>query len=184
MLLIGGFTIAAALSKTRMDVIMATRILNLAGTRPSVVLLSQMAVATFASMWISNVAAPTLCFALIKVGSCYLPRLSMPWTLTFCAAPAHHIQASLRLQLYALPHCALFHTTSEGICSTAFHLDRNRARVQHRRNGLAYLFASKSHRPRCHGAASRLAPMVRHLSSRRIVFCSSCALSVLRCAKH
>jgi len=35
MLLIGGFTIAAALSKTRMDVIMATRILNLAGTKPS-----------------------------------------------------------------------------------------------------------------------------------------------------
>jgi phosphate transporter len=26
-----------------------------------------MCVATFASMWISNVAAPTLCYALIKV---------------------------------------------------------------------------------------------------------------------
>jgi phosphate transporter len=69
MLLIGGFTIAAALSKTRMDAIMAKRILNLAGTSPSMVLLSQMGVATFASMWISNVAAPTLCFALIKVRS-------------------------------------------------------------------------------------------------------------------
>ncbi|KAK4688593.1 phosphate transporter, partial [Tremellales sp. Uapishka_1] len=66
MLLIGGFTIAAVLSKTRLDVMTATRILNAAGTRPSVVLLVLMFVATFASMWISNVAAPTLCYALIK----------------------------------------------------------------------------------------------------------------------
>lgn len=66
MLLIGGFTIAAVLSKTRLDVMTATRVLNAAGTRPSVVLLCLMCVATFASMWISNVAAPTLCYALIK----------------------------------------------------------------------------------------------------------------------
>lgn len=67
MLLIGGFTIAAVLSKTRLDVMTATRILNAAGTKPSVVLLVLMLVATFASMWISNVAAPTLCYALVKV---------------------------------------------------------------------------------------------------------------------
>jgi len=67
MLLIGGFTIAAVLSKTRLDVMTATRVLNAAGTKPSVVLLVLMFVATFASMWISNVAAPTLCYALIKV---------------------------------------------------------------------------------------------------------------------
>ncbi|CED82330.1 Na /dicarboxylate, Na /tricarboxylate and phosphate transporters [Phaffia rhodozyma] len=66
MLLIGGFTIAAALSKTHMDVIMAKKVMTLAGQKPSMVLLSQMFLATFASMWISNVAAPTLCFALIK----------------------------------------------------------------------------------------------------------------------
>nr|ODN89069.1 phosphate transporter [Cryptococcus depauperatus CBS 7841] len=66
MLLIGGFTIAAVLSKTRLDVMTATRILNAAGSKPSVVLLVLMTVATFASMWISNVAAPTLCYALIK----------------------------------------------------------------------------------------------------------------------
>ncbi|WVQ99989.1 hypothetical protein IAU59_007132 [Kwoniella sp. CBS 9459] len=66
MLLIGGFTIAAVLSKTRLDVMTASRILNAAGTKPSVVLLVLMFVATFASMWISNVAAPTLCYALIK----------------------------------------------------------------------------------------------------------------------
>ena len=69
MLLIGGFTIAAVLSKTRLDVMTATRILNAAGTHPSVVLLVLMSVATFASMWISNVAAPTLCYALVKVRS-------------------------------------------------------------------------------------------------------------------
>ncbi len=67
MLLIGGFTIAAVLSKTRLDVMTVTRVLNAAGTKPSVVLLCLMFVATFASMWISNVAAPTLCYALIKV---------------------------------------------------------------------------------------------------------------------
>ncbi|ORY35603.1 SPX domain-domain-containing protein [Naematelia encephala] len=66
MLLIGGFTIAAVLSKTRLDVMTASRILNAAGTKPSVVLLVLMFVATFASMWISNVAAPTLCYALVK----------------------------------------------------------------------------------------------------------------------
>ncbi|KIP11029.1 hypothetical protein PHLGIDRAFT_114938 [Phlebiopsis gigantea 11061_1 CR5-6] len=66
MLLIGGFTIAAALSKTNIDRVLITRVLALAGTRPSVVLLAFMGVACFASMWISNVAAPTLCFTLIK----------------------------------------------------------------------------------------------------------------------
>ncbi|KAG8740729.1 low-affinity phosphate transporter [Ceratobasidium sp. 414] len=67
MLLIGGFTIASALSKTNIDRVLITRVLSVAGTRPSVVLLSFMGVSCFASMWISNVAAPTLCFTLIKV---------------------------------------------------------------------------------------------------------------------
>ncbi|KIR29057.1 phosphate transporter [Cryptococcus deuterogattii 99/473] len=49
MLLIGGFTIAAVLSKTRLDVMTATRILNAAGSNPSVVLLVLMSVATFAT---------------------------------------------------------------------------------------------------------------------------------------
>jgi phosphate transporter len=40
--------------------------MNAAGSNPSVVLLVLMFVATFASMWISNVAAPTLCYALIR----------------------------------------------------------------------------------------------------------------------
>jgi phosphate transporter len=66
MLLIGGFTISSALSKTSIDRILITRVLSFAGTRPSIVLLAFMCVSCFASMWISNVAAPTLCFTLIR----------------------------------------------------------------------------------------------------------------------
>ncbi|KZO91147.1 Sodium/sulfate symporter [Calocera viscosa TUFC12733] len=66
MLLIGGFTIASALSKSNIDRLLVTRLLSLAGTRPSIVILSFMSVACFASMWISNVAAPTLCYSLIR----------------------------------------------------------------------------------------------------------------------
>ncbi|GJJ08647.1 hypothetical protein Clacol_002866 [Clathrus columnatus] len=68
MLLIGGFTIAAALSKTGIDRLLITRVLSLAGKRPNVVILTFMGVSCFASMWISNVAAPTLCFTLIQLG--------------------------------------------------------------------------------------------------------------------
>ncbi|KAF8754114.1 Sodium:sulfate symporter transmembrane region [Rhizoctonia solani] len=85
MLLIGGFTISSALSKTNIDRVLITRVLSIAGTRPSVVLLSFMAVSCFASMWISNVAAPTLCFTLIKPilrtlpqGSSFAPCLILP----------------------------------------------------------------------------------------------------------
>lgn len=52
LLLIGGFTIAAALSKSNIDRVLITRVLSLAGTRPSVVLLAFMGVSCFASMWI------------------------------------------------------------------------------------------------------------------------------------
>lgn len=67
MLLIGGFTLAAALSKHNIDKVVAAKVLSLAGTRPSTVLLAYMGVACFASMWISNVAAPVLCYSLIQV---------------------------------------------------------------------------------------------------------------------
>ncbi|KAF7773130.1 hypothetical protein Agabi119p4_5297 [Agaricus bisporus var. burnettii] len=66
MLLIGGFTIASALSKTNIDRVLITRVLSFAGTKPKTVLLAFMFVSCFASMWISNVAAPTLCFTLIR----------------------------------------------------------------------------------------------------------------------
>ncbi|CAG8561968.1 6950_t:CDS:2 [Racocetra fulgida] len=63
MLLLGGFAIAAALSKYHIAKVMATFLLSKAGTRPSMVLLVNMFVATFLSMWISNVAAPVFSFA-------------------------------------------------------------------------------------------------------------------------
>ncbi|KAH7906949.1 SPX domain-containing protein [Hygrophoropsis aurantiaca] len=66
MLLIGGFTISSALSKTNIDRMLITRVLSLAGSKPNSVLLAFMGVSCFASMWISNVAAPTLCFTLIR----------------------------------------------------------------------------------------------------------------------
>lgn len=65
MLLLGGFAIAAALSKHFIAKQLAVAILSRVGRRPRDVLLANMLVATFASMWISNVAAPVLCFSLI-----------------------------------------------------------------------------------------------------------------------
>lgn len=68
MLLLGGFTIAAALSKYNIAKMMATFVLSKAGTKPRNVLITNMFVAMFASMWISNVAAPVLCYSIIQVG--------------------------------------------------------------------------------------------------------------------
>lgn len=67
MLLIGGFTLAAALSKCKIDKRLATLVLSKAGTKPSTVLLANMFVAAFASSLISNVAAPVLCYSIIEV---------------------------------------------------------------------------------------------------------------------
>ncbi|TGZ80999.1 SPX domain-containing protein [Ascodesmis nigricans] len=66
MLLLGGFTLAAALSKYGIAKRMAVFVLAKAGTRPRTVLITNMFVAMFASMWISNVAAPVLCFSIIQ----------------------------------------------------------------------------------------------------------------------
>ena len=67
MLLLGGFTIAAALSKFQIAKLLATLVLSKAGTRPRTVLLTNMFVALILSMWISNVASPVLCFSIIQV---------------------------------------------------------------------------------------------------------------------
>ncbi|KAL8824275.1 MAG: hypothetical protein Q9191_005168 [Dirinaria sp. TL-2023a] len=66
MLLLGGFTIAAALSKYSIAKLMATFVLSKAGTRPRTVLITNMFVALVTSMWISNVASPVLCFSIIQ----------------------------------------------------------------------------------------------------------------------
>jgi phosphate transporter len=70
MLLLGGFTLAAALSKCNIDKRIATFVLSKAGTEPKTVLIANMAVAAVASMLISNVAAPVLCFGIIEVSPC------------------------------------------------------------------------------------------------------------------
>lgn len=67
MLLLGGFAIAAALSKYDIARRMATFVLSKAGTKPQVVLLTNMFVSMVLSMWISNVAAPVLCYSIIQV---------------------------------------------------------------------------------------------------------------------
>ena len=66
MLLLGGFTLAAALSKCKIDKRLATLVLSKAGTQPRTVLIANMFVAAFASMLISNVAAPVLCYSIIE----------------------------------------------------------------------------------------------------------------------
>ena len=66
MLLLGGFTIAAALSKYHIAKMMATLVLSKAGTKARTVLLTNMFVSMFLSMWISNVASPVLCFSIIQ----------------------------------------------------------------------------------------------------------------------
>ena len=67
MLLLGGFTIAAALSKHNVAKRMATFVLSKAGTKPRVVLLTSMFIAMVSSMLISNVAAPVLCYSILQV---------------------------------------------------------------------------------------------------------------------
>lgn len=65
MLLIGGFSIAAALSKHNIAKALASTIAVQCGSGIRTVLLVNMALATVASMWISNVAAPVLCYSLV-----------------------------------------------------------------------------------------------------------------------
>lgn len=66
LLLLGGFTLAAALSKYLIAKLISTWILLKAGTRPAVVLITVMGVALFALMWVSNVAAPVLCYLIVQ----------------------------------------------------------------------------------------------------------------------
>lgn len=65
MLLLGGFAMAAALSKNNITKAVATAVLSRVGRRPGVVLFATMGVTNFLSMWISNVAAPVIVFTVI-----------------------------------------------------------------------------------------------------------------------
>lgn len=66
MLLIGGFSIASALSKHGISKRIATFVLGKAGRNPGTVLIVIMALTTVSSMFISNVAAPVLMFTLVQ----------------------------------------------------------------------------------------------------------------------
>ncbi|EGV62249.1 member of the phosphate permease [Yamadazyma tenuis] len=66
MILVGGFALAAALSKYNIAKILSSWILSLVGTKPRNILLTIMMVSLFLSMWISNVATPVLCYSLIQ----------------------------------------------------------------------------------------------------------------------
>lgn len=65
LLLLGGFSIAAALSKHNIAPLLATSISQRFGSDMRTVVLVNMIIATGASMWISNVAAPVLCYSLL-----------------------------------------------------------------------------------------------------------------------
>lgn len=66
MVLLAGFTLAAALSKYNIAKVSASYILSIAGSRPRNLLIVVMAVVFFLSIWISNVAAPVLTYSLIQ----------------------------------------------------------------------------------------------------------------------
>lgn len=91
LMLLGGFSIAAALSKYGIAKAFASHVLSRAGTRPRWVLLAIMFVAAFLCMWISNVATPVLCFSLINPilrtlpdGSAVAPCLLLGIALASC----------------------------------------------------------------------------------------------------
>ena len=130
MLLLGGFTIAAALSKYSIAKLMATFVLSKAGTRPRTVLITNMFVALVASMWISNVAAPVLCFSIIQVCFEEIDIVS-PANLR---APANTPKSSCRFQFFQSPHT------------------RHCPRVEHWRRGLTHRFSAK------HNSSTKHAP--------------------------
>lgn len=66
MVLLAGFTLAAALSKYNIAKVLASYLLTAAGTKPRNVLIVVMGVVFFLSMWISNVASPVLTYSLIQ----------------------------------------------------------------------------------------------------------------------
>jgi hypothetical protein len=163
-LLLGGFTIAAVLSKTRLDVMTASRVLNAAGSKPSVVLLVLMCIATFASMWISNVAAPTLCYALIKVGfrRVWVRRSD---SLISCCSPS---PTSYHRSLRSLDALSLvFLVAIKGDyhqLNPSRPIDCHRPSIQYWWTSLAHLVSSESHWSGCHGPTLVVATMVRHLT--------------------
>jgi len=74
MLVLGGFAISAAFSKCRFEVLIARALQLRLGHRPRYFMLAFMLLGMFLSMWISNVAAPVLCTAVLLPIIHDLPR--------------------------------------------------------------------------------------------------------------
>ncbi|GAA5804679.1 hypothetical protein HPULCUR_010182 [Helicostylum pulchrum] len=114
MLLLGGFTIAAALNKYGIAKALASFVLSKAGTRPSRVLIVNMLVASMASMWISNVASPVLCLSLIQpilrnlpegssFGPCLIMGIALASNLGGIASPIASPQNVIAIQNMSPP---------------------------------------------------------------------------------
>lgn len=114
MLLLGGFAIAAALNKYGIAKSLASFVLSKAGTRPSNVLIVNMLVASMASMWISNVAAPVLCLSLIQpilrtlppdssFGPCLIMGIALASNLGGIASPIASPQNVIAIQNMSPP---------------------------------------------------------------------------------
>lgn len=110
MVLIGGFAIAAALSKHGIAKAFAATVLSKAGSRPRWVILTNMYLATFLSMWISNVATPVLCFSLAdpilrtlkpnsKVGPCLIMGIALASCIGGLASPISSPQNIVTINL-------------------------------------------------------------------------------------
>lgn len=110
MVLLGGFAIAAALSKHGITKAFAGVILSRAGTKPSIVILVNMYLAVFLCMWISNVATPVLCFSLAQpilrtltndstVGPCLIMGISLASCIGGLASPISSPQNIIAIQL-------------------------------------------------------------------------------------
>lgn len=138
MLLLGGFAIAAALSKYGIAKMMATLVLSKAGTKPRTVLLTNMFVAMFASMWISNVAAPVLCFSIIQVIWPHHVLVLQHSNIDTFLFTANAAELAIRFPVF------------EGIDS------RNSPCFQHRRYGLPDRQSPKHHRPAKHEPSPQL----------------------------
>ncbi|KAG2197878.1 hypothetical protein INT47_003547 [Mucor saturninus] len=114
MLLLGGFAIAAALNKYGIAKSLASFVLSKAGSRPSNVLIVNMLVASMASMWISNVAAPVLCLSLIQpilrtlppdssFGPCLIMGIALASNLGGIASPIASPQNVIAIQNMSPP---------------------------------------------------------------------------------
>lgn len=76
MVLLAGFSLSKALEKFKITKLLAEHIIHLCGKNPKKLLLGVMLLAWFLSMWISNIAAPVLCYSLIKPILFSLPKKS------------------------------------------------------------------------------------------------------------